>query len=116
MHATIRGIAAAFLLSACALDEGGTALPGDDASPVATLKYYADNACNNLVTSGPVDGVCNPNQNVGSNWNHFRYAATLTKVCAATGAKTAAPTIGPPTTVCCKSSSTHAPPTTICCK
>ena len=68
----------------------------------ATLKYYSDPACNNVVTAGPVDGVCNANQNVGSNWNHFKYAATLNRVCTASGAKTAAPALAQPTTVCCK--------------
>jgi hypothetical protein len=68
----------------------------------ATLKYYSDSACNNVVTSGPADGVCNANQNVGQTANHFKYAATLNRVCTASGAKTAAPALAQPTTVCCK--------------
>ena len=68
----------------------------------ATLAYYSDGQCNNLVTSGPVDGVCNANQNVGNNANHFKYAATVNAVCTAAGSKPAAPALAQPTTVCCK--------------
>lgn len=84
--------------SACSCDVNGAST-----CTGAALSYYSDKNCNNLVTTGPVDGVCNANQNAGSNVDHFKYSATLNQTCTASGSKTASPTLTQTTTVCCKS-------------
>jgi hypothetical protein len=82
--------------SACTCSLGASTCTG------ATLAYYADTACSTLVTTGPADGACNLNQSVGSTVSAFKYAATLNRVCSATGTKTPAPTLVNTKTVCCK--------------
>lgn len=83
--------------SACSCDVNGASK-----CTGATLSYYSDAACTKLVTTGPVNGQCNANQNAGASANHFRYSATLQQSCSAAGPKTATPALGDLTTVCCK--------------
>ncbi len=83
--------------SACTCD-----VNGPSKCTGATLSYYSDVACTKLVTTGPVNGLCNANQNAGASANHFKYSATLQQSCAAAGAKTATPALNQLSTVCCK--------------
>jgi hypothetical protein len=83
--------------SSCSCDVNGAS-----SCAGAKLSYYSDTQCNSLVTTGPVNGACNANQNKGSSANHFKYSAVLTQACKASGSKTASPTLAQTSTVCCK--------------
>jgi hypothetical protein len=49
-----------------------------------------------------IDGTCKVPTGIGQSVDHFKYAATLTTVCQATGPKTPTVDVATPVTVCCK--------------